>query len=169
MSIEREKIAGENLGTQHKPEAEENNIRKAGEYERPDIDGPTAWYRFKQFLKGKNKAGRIAGMIKDIAISVLPYGDKIKTISAIIGNRAFNRGKNMETYKEKIIRYAKQPTTQAALGLIATVAGAIFSGVHIDVDVLTQSVVGIVTAIATIYTLAMNAYNMFRDEDKPKV
>lgn len=57
-----------------KPKANPDNIREAGHYEKPEIDGPSGWWKVKQFAKGKTKAGKVFWAVASTAASITGYG-----------------------------------------------------------------------------------------------
>lgn len=77
-----------------------------------------------------------------------------------------NNMSKIKSWAKKAKDFLKQPSTQAALGLILTILGAFWAGVDFSAEALTQSVVGVITAVVAVYTAGLQAYNLFRNENK---
>jgi len=124
-------------------------------------------------LKGKNITGKVLGRIKDGIGLISVKGALFDRLTDTVGNILFKPKwdkymAEQESFFKKIKRYIKQPSTQSALALVATVLGSSWIGIDINVELLTQSILGIVTGAAGVYAGLVNIYGMFKDEDKGK-
>lgn len=120
----------------------------------------------RKLLAGENLAGKIGAKAKDMATRFGLLPKWINEATDEIGDSLKQKPNTMyETKLEKVKRFLKQKSTQSAIALIATVVSAIFAGVEINPEVLTQSLLGIATALGALWVSVNTIIDMFRDED----
>lgn len=157
------------------PDFAENKLDSVPEeafeyYKKIYQEDSTFWQRLGHFIRAENKAGRKAKIIKDGILVFAPWGKQVSDATELVTELiSDNSNKKPDTMKEpkfkKIKRYLKQKSTQSAIALIATVVSAVFAGVEINPDVLTESLLGIITGLAATWASIMAIVEMFRDED----
>lgn len=130
---------------------------------------------FDSVLSGVAQIGGVIDEATDVLSYIIPYGDSINLLTDVLldllNQEALNHNltnNKMETTKEKILRIAKQPSTKAAIGLIATVIFAIF-GINLEGEhvaaVLTESAAGIITLVFGAFTIYQTLENLFTDDN----
>ncbi len=152
---------------ERKVRLEEDILR---EYQEAINPGRPFSERVRRFLAATSKTGRRAKAIKDFALLFVPLGGRVKSVTEFIVKRFIQPQEdimmNNETTAEKIKRFLSQPSTQAGISFVIMVVGSIWAGVDIDAETFTQSVVGVIAALAALWTAVTNLINIFRDEEK---
>lgn len=127
-------------------------------------------------LTAQNELGQVLSEAKDVISYIVPIMGPIDALTDEITNLIDQEAENLtnpntmtnkdRTFFETIKHYWQQDSTKQAVGLIVTVALGLIAGIQIDTQAFLQSVTGIITGLAAVFTAVYNIIGLFRNNKK---